>query len=414
MSAKEWYKYKLSDLVHIIGGGTPKTSTPEYWGGSIPWLSVKDFAGDNRYVNYTEKTITEDGLRNSSTKLLNKGDLIISARGTVGEIAQLGKDMAFNQSCYGLRANQHITNDFLYYLLKYVVKYLKNNAHGSVFDTITKNTFANVDVTIPDLEEQKAIERILSSLDGKIEANNQINKKLEEMAQAMFKQWFVNFEFPNDDGKPYKSSGGDMIESELGMIPKGWRVGNLGEIVGLSTKSVNPQKYPERRFEHFSIPALDNNKVPEMQLGEEIKSNKYIISDNAVLISKLNPTTKRIWRPVPQGEYPVCSTEFMVYIPKEKNVKPYIYELINSNAFSEMLVSHATGSTGSRQRVKPSQTLDFKCSLPPFELMSKFSDAIKALHDNVSYNIIENEKLSLIRDTLLPKLMSGEVRVPSE
>ncbi|HDR7687593.1 TPA: restriction endonuclease subunit S [Bacillus toyonensis] len=414
MSFKEWHKYKLSDLMYIIGGGTPKTTVPEYWGGVIPWLSVKDFTGDNRHVYYTEKTITEEGLRNSSTKLLNKGDLIISARGTVGEIAQLGREMAFNQSCYGLRANQHITNDFLYYLLKHTVKYLKNNTHGSVFDTITKNTFANVNAAIPCLDEQKEIANILSSLDEKIETNNQINEKLEELAQAIFKRWFIDFEFPNEEGKPYKSSGGEMVESELGMIPKGWRFGALSEIVELSTKSVNPQKYLDRVFEHFSIPALDNNKKPEVQLGKEIKSNKYIISDDVVLISKLNPTTKRIWRPLPQRQYPICSTEFMVYIPKEKNTQPFVYELINSNAFSEMLVSHATGSTGSRQRVKPRQTLDFKFPLPSVELMNEFSGVIKALHENVSFKIIENQKLSLVRDTLLPKLMSGEIRVPVE
>ena len=130
-------KYKLSQLMAIIGGGTPKTTNSEYWGGTIPWLSVKDFNNDKRYVYTTEKTITEKGLFNSSTTLLQKNDIIISARGTVGEMASIPFPMAFNQSCYGLRANESIIDtDYLYYLVKLKVVELKHNSHGSVFDTI--------------------------------------------------------------------------------------------------------------------------------------------------------------------------------------------------------------------------------------------------------------------------------------
>lgn len=116
-----WQKYKLSDVIELIGGGTPKTSVPGYWGGEIPWLSVVDFNDDNRHVHETEKTITEEGLKNSSTKILPKGALILSARGTVGALAQLSVPMAFNQSCYGIIAKKQTTNDYLYYLIKNVV-----------------------------------------------------------------------------------------------------------------------------------------------------------------------------------------------------------------------------------------------------------------------------------------------------
>lgn len=118
--------YKLIDIMDLIGGGTPKTSREEYWNGDIPWISVKDFNNNLRYVYKTEKSITKKGLENSSAKLLHKGDMIISARGTVGEIASIPFDMSFNQSCYGLRARKNIvTNDFLYYLIKYQI--LKGN-----------------------------------------------------------------------------------------------------------------------------------------------------------------------------------------------------------------------------------------------------------------------------------------------
>ena len=172
-------KCKLSEVMELIGGGTPKTSKLEYWNGHIPWLSVKDFTNGFRYVYKTEKSITQLGLKKSSTKLLQKGDVIISARGTVGEIATVRFPMAFNQSCYGLRARTGIvTSDYLYYLIKHNVSVLKKNTHGSVFDTITRNTFDNIEIEIPNIERQEKIASILSDYDEKIEMNNALNNNL--------------------------------------------------------------------------------------------------------------------------------------------------------------------------------------------------------------------------------------------
>ena len=172
-------KYKLSDIMDLIGGGTPKTNIPNYWGGNIPWLSVKDFNSGNRYVYTTEKTITEDGLKNSSTKLLERDDSIISARGTVGEMAMIPFPMAFNQSCYGLRAKKDIIDPtFLYYLVKHNVYVLKKNTHGSVFDTITRDTFSGIEVDVPDVETQLKVVRVLRDLDDKIEVNRELNDNL--------------------------------------------------------------------------------------------------------------------------------------------------------------------------------------------------------------------------------------------
>lgn len=172
-------RYKLSDIMELIGGGTPKTSNPNYWNGDIPWISVKDFNNDYRHIYSSEKHITKEGLEHSSTKLLQKGDVIISARGTVGELATILFPMAFNQSCYGLRAKDRIvTEDFLYYLLKHNINTLKKNTHGSVFDTITRDTFEGIEVDIPNIEKQKEIGSILSRIDEKIELNTKINDNL--------------------------------------------------------------------------------------------------------------------------------------------------------------------------------------------------------------------------------------------
>ena len=174
----EWKKVSLIDYIELIGGGTPKTTVEEYWNGDIPWLSVKDFNNDKRFVYSTEKHISKKGLDNSSTKLLHRDDIIISARGTVGEMAMIPFDMAFNQSCYGIRAKQGMDKTFLYYLLKNSIVQLKRMTHGSVFDTITRETFANLIVDIPDEDIQESIASVLSGIDDKIEINERINDNL--------------------------------------------------------------------------------------------------------------------------------------------------------------------------------------------------------------------------------------------
>ena len=145
-----WKETTLGDIVEIVGWWTPKTSEPQYWNWNIPWLSVVDFNNDNRRVYYTEKTITEEGLKNSSTKILNEWDLIISARWTVWALAQLKRDMAFNQSCYGIKQLDGVSDkNFLFYLLKNSISFLSRNVHWAVFDTITRETFDIIPIHLP-------------------------------------------------------------------------------------------------------------------------------------------------------------------------------------------------------------------------------------------------------------------------
>lgn len=168
----------VSELAEVISGGTPKTNDDEYWGGNIPWLSVKDFNNASKYVYKTEKSITKFGLEHSATNLLAKDDIIISARGTIGEIAMLSRPMAFNQSCFGIRARNNINQHFLFYALKNSLNKLKALSQGSVFSTINRSTFKSWEIEIPSLEIQQKIAEVLSYLDNKISINNRINDYL--------------------------------------------------------------------------------------------------------------------------------------------------------------------------------------------------------------------------------------------
>src|SRR4030042_2959689 len=195
----DWKCVQLGDYSHIILGGTPKTSEPAYWGGDIFGASGTDFNTDKKLYN-TEKTITEKGLNESNTKLLDVGDIIISARGTVGKTVVCGIPMAFNQSCYALRAkSEDLYQDFLYYLINYYVSQLKKKATGGVFDTIVTDTLKSLNIVLPPLPVQQKIASILSAYDDLIENNLKRIKILEEMAQMIYREWFVNFRFPGHE-----------------------------------------------------------------------------------------------------------------------------------------------------------------------------------------------------------------------
>ncbi|MFZ7138020.1 MAG: restriction endonuclease subunit S [archaeon] len=172
---KKWKIFKLSKLFEIVGGGTPKTGQKEYWNGDIPWVTPKDIPHTDRYIMKTEKSITQAGLESSSTKILEKNSIVISARGTVGLVGQLTMPMAFNQSCYGLIASEKIDQDYLYYLMIYKVEELGHYAYGGVFNTITSKTFGYVQTALPTIQEQKRIVIILNSV---FEFNMKLRKSL--------------------------------------------------------------------------------------------------------------------------------------------------------------------------------------------------------------------------------------------
>ena len=180
---------KITSVIKIIGGGTPKTNISEYWNGNISWLSVADFNSDDRFVYSSEKTITEAGLKNSSTKILEIGDVIISARGTVGALAEIAKAMAFNQSCYGLRPNEKLTSGFLYYILKREIQQLKSQAYGMTFDTITTKTFESLKIPLPPLEIQKQIVSKIEVLDSKISEAKKVIDSAKEQKEAILRKY---------------------------------------------------------------------------------------------------------------------------------------------------------------------------------------------------------------------------------
>lgn len=287
--------------------------------------------------------------------------------------------------------------DFLYYLLTQptLVEALHAIAEQSTsaYPSIKPSDIEDLEIEVPNLATQKRIADILGSLDGKIAQNAAINENLTEQARAVFQAWFIDYE-------PFG-----------GAAPLDWHPSTLGQIAEMKTDSWSPTKNPDVVVEHYSIPAFDEQHYPVFEIASGIKSNKYILSSNSVMISKLNPDTKRIWRPMCLSEHPICSTEFIVYEAKKQEQKDYIYSILDSVPFLNHLCSHTTGSTNSRQRATPKSTLDFTLCLPPDSVIEDFCHIVTPMYDLIASNIVENQSLAKARDSLLPRLMSGEIDV---
>jgi len=426
----EWQKVAVSEIAVPILGGTPAKAQSEYWnGGTIPWATAKDIASvTGRFINATNNNITWQGLENSAAKLLPFGTIVITARGTVGAVARLGREMAFNQTCYGLvPKTDRVSEDYLYYALKATLSEMRSITYGTVFETITKKSFDSWYIPLPHLPEQRAIAHILGTLDDKIELNRRMNETLEQMARAIFKAWFVDFEpvrakmegrwkrgqsLPGLPAHLYDLFPDRLVDSELGEIPQGWKVGSVMDIIEISRNSILPLRYPDEFFDHFSIPAFDDGKMPVTQLGKEIKSNKFIVHPNSVLLSKLNPRIPRVWLPiVTEGKRSICSTEFIVAIPTNKTTREYIYALFSSFEFSRDFSLLVTGTSGSHQRVKPESLLSMCIVIPQSNIISEFTKIVKPFYKLCLNNLLQSATLSFLRNSLLPKLISGEIRI---
>lgn len=393
-----WKETTLGDIVEIVGWWTPKTSEPQYWNWNIPWLSVVDFNNDNRRVYYTEKTITEEGLKNSSTKILNEWDLIISARWTVWALAQLKRDMAFNQSCYGIKQLDGVSDkNFLFYLLKNSISFLSRNVHWAVFDTITRETFDIIPIHLPPLPEQQAIAAVLSSFDDKIELLRAENQTLEQMGQELFKERFGKWKVGDE-------------------LPQGWRVGKLGEEFDVSIGRTPPRAESEwfsnkpigKKW--ISIKDMVNSWIyifntSEFLTDEAIaKFNIPIIPNNTTILSfkmtvgKLAITTEDM-----------LSNEAIAHFKLKSNSllsSEFIYCYLSNLDFNSLWSTSSIVTAINSTIIK-----ELSCIIPDQETLSKFDLVIKPLFNKIRANSEQIQTLSSTRDQLLPKLMSGEVRV---
>lgn len=410
----EWKEYRVDDVcLKVISGGTPNTRKSEYYGGLIPWVRTQEINFNRLYD--TEIKISDEGLKNSSAKWIPENSIIIAMYGaTAGKVAISKIPVTTNQACCNLIINhEKFDYRFIYYNILSRFEKIADMAIGGAQQNLNGAMIKNLPISIPDLPTQTAIAEILSSLDDKIELNNNINKELENLAQTLFKQWFIDFEFPNENGEPYQSSGGEMVESELGRIPKGWEVYPMSNLLETVSKTyplktveevvfLNTGDIQDGKFLHENI--SDPTKLP----GQAKKS----IVKNDILYSEIRPQNKRFaYVHFDTSKY-VVSTKLMVLRSKVEINSLFQYFVLTQKDQIDYLQRLAESRSGTFPQITFSEVSTIKIALPSFEKVGEFVDSVLQPFYDFKFNSeFESQELSSLRDTLLPKLISGELNV---
>lgn len=385
----EWKEVRLGDVcTRVCSGGTPKSTNLSYYGGEIPWLNTKEI--DFNRIYSTEKTITDSGLNNSSAKWIVPNTVTVAMYGaTAGKSCIVKVPMTTNQACCNLTINDEVADyEFVYYTLKNDYTTLASLANGGAQQNLNAQIIKDYVLKMPSLADQRRIASILSSLDRKIELNNKINADLEEMAQAIFKNWFVDFE-------PFKN--GKFVDSELGMIPEGWKVGSLGDFCNVFTGKKNTNQAIEKGLYPFFSCA-----------PEPLASNDAIFNGKAIIIAGNGSYTGRT--SFYNGGFDLYQRTYACTIREQdkENLMIFFYHMMKQ--FFE-----PTKMGGTRGSSIPYIVMgDITQQKFPYskDWLIRFSNIANSMMNRKLRIDKENSRLSLLRDTLLPRLMSGELEVP--
>ncbi|MBD2544906.1 restriction endonuclease subunit S [Planktothricoides raciborskii] len=400
----EWRQYYLTELGTLNRGKSkhrPRWAEHLY-GGPYPFIQTGDIAAANKYINSYQQTYSEDGLAQS--KLWDKNTLCITIAANIAEVAILNFPACFPDSILGFIPDDKKADlDFIFYTLTFFKDRIKKLAIGSVQDNINIGTFNNIKFSCPPLQEQKRIAAVLSCLDDKIENLRKQNETLEKIAQTLFKHWFIDFEFPNENGQPYRSSGGAMQPSELGAIPAGWRVGKLGDefniLMGQSPVGSSYNQNGEGLI-FFQGRTDFGFRFPTIRLFTT--EPKRIANKFDVLVSVRAPV----------GDINVAFEKCCIgrgLSAVSSNHQSYcLYKLKSFKKFFDVFESEGTvfGS------VNKTSFNELKSIIPNTEIIQAFEDIVSPIDRKIFLNENQIQTLTKTRDTLLPELMSGKLRIP--
>jgi type I restriction enzyme S subunit len=393
----KWQKVKLGEIMNVYGGGTPSTKKASNWNGNIPWLTPAELTNhNNRSIGRTASCITESGLKNSSARIMPKNSILLTSRATIGNVTLNTVPMATNQGFINIDPVK-VDRDFLYYWLKKNRTYLNQIAVGSTFPEISKSVFKEIETIIPiDRVEQKNIGMFLSAFDDKIEANNKIAKTLEEMAQAIFKEWFLNRKVGWEDkrldtlltlkhGLAFKS--GQFVIDKTNFVVV--RMGNFQQNGGLQF--------------------LENT----VYLTETSEYKKYLLKpgDMVMIFSDITREGRLIGNIglIPNDGKDYYLNQRVVKIETDLIYKYFLLSLFNSSKFHQHCLSRADSATV--LNLKNEHIYEFKVQIPDEKTIRRFNDLIKPIFDTTELLKLENQELTTVRDLLLLKLMRGEIRI---
>ena len=409
---EEWKEYKLGDIAQVKGGKRlPKGVNLIKAKNSHPYIRVRDL-GQKKVLELDSsfEYVDDETQKSISRYIVNSGDIIVSIVGTIGLVAIIGNSLDksnLTENCVKLIDITAIDKEYLYYYL--VSELGKNEIEkgivGAVQAKLPIKNIQAINIKAPNLESQRRIASILKSLDDKIEANSRINENLEQQAQALFKSWFVDFE-------PFKD--GEFEESELGMIPKGWRVKEAQDVFEINIGKTPPRK----ESEWFTESKEDNIWVSIADMGScgvfisdssECLTNEAIKRFNIMMVEK---DSVLLSFKLTVGRVAIADTSLTTneaiarFILPDKCYREYLYLYLKQYKYENL------GSTSSIATAVNSKTIKgMKLIVPPTDIIKSFSKNTKPLFEQIRVLQQESNRLATLRDILLPRLMSGELKV---
>ena len=401
---EEWKEYKLHEIGRIVGGATPPTKDSANYDGEISWITPKDLSNfTGRYIQKGERSITQKGFESSSCQILPKGSILFSSRAPIGYIAIAANELCTNQGFKSIIPDNNLVNNlFLYYLLKFNKEEIEGLGSGTTFKEVSAKVMQNFDIKIPSIQTQKKIADILSSLDDKIELNRRINDNLEQQAQALFKSWFVDFE-------PFKE--GKFVDSELGRIPEGWRVERLGSVCKCllgGTPSRNKEEYWNGKIAWINFGEINEFRItkPSEYITQEglKKSATKLLPKKTTVLAITGATLGQ----VSLLEIDSCANQSVIGLLENEDIfHEYIYPLIKNRI--DDLCSHMTG--GAQQHINKNNVEQLEILVPPKKILVEYKQIATPIYSLISNICFESQKISKLRDSLLPRLMSGELKL---
>jgi type I restriction enzyme S subunit len=375
---------KLGKYIKIIGGGTPSKAIESYWGGDIPWMSVKDLKSDNIYS--TVDSITREGVANSATNIVPSGSLIISTRMAVGKPAITHISTAINQDLKAIEVSKELNKKFLFYLFKKSQKYFERISTGATVKGIKLGSITDLEVDLPPLEDQKRIAAILDAADEVRQKNKALIEKYNQLTQSLFLDMF-----------------GDPVTN-----PKGWEKVSLKELCDFTRKSIKPEDINDGDY-YIGLESIQKKtgriiEKVEVEKGE-LKSNKFWFDPNYILYGKLRPYLNKVAKPHFEG---ICSTDIIPIKPiKEKSAKEFIVSLMRGSWFVAFADERSSGAN--LPRISPKEVEKYHTISPPLKIQNQFAERVQAIETQKSQAEDSLKKSEDLFNALLQRAFKGEL-----
>ena len=410
-------KIRLGDLVNTSSGATPLSSNKEYYeNGDIPWINSGE-VGQYK-INFAEKFITKEGFEKSNTKIFPKDTILVAMYGaTAGKTSILNINACTNQAVCAILPSENVNNIFLKYKLDSIYDYLVQISSGSARDNLSQKVIQDLEINLPLLETQQKIAKILSDIDDKIEVLHQINDNLAELAKTIYDYWFVQFDFPDENGKPYKTSGGKMVYNEVlkREIPEGWEVKRIEDYCKSSggyafkssewKKSGNPIIKIKNIQEDNSLNIEDIDFVDMSKtIDEKFKANAgdVVIAMTGATIGKFAIVPK-----TDNGFY--VNQRVGIFKLNEFKKLPFLINTLNQDYFRKNIIEISCGAA--QPNISNEQINNIELILPISNIVEKFNNRMTICYEKIIQNRYKVYHLQSLRDWLLPMLMNGQISV---